>query len=329
MLQIAQGALKRLVDTKDFRENDTITVEMPTSYDLNSVIVEVSGTITVGTAGTYHVNAVERLVDRIDLLSDGKNKFTETTGLMSALGNFERGCQKNVTQITAGTGAKAIVSTHRLDRVNADGPRPKDSALHAYPPYMSKMQLVVKTNAFSKMEVTAGTLAVSSHTLKVKVYVLETQEFDLKAQREGRFVKQESLSILTVDATTTSQRLKLPTGSLMTRGAKLYALNDTGVLDDTIINNVILKSGVDVRMNLTRNALISANIADYELLAGQRPTGFYFADLCEDGFLNKLWDTRGLSELDLELDVTKPSGGTGTIVVVTQQFYEQPAIDMK
>lgn len=327
MLDLKQGRLRRLVDTRDFKPSDTISIDLPTSYDLNTVMVEVSGTITVGTGGTYHTHAVSRLIDRLDLFADGKNKFSETTGLMSAIGNFERRLQKNITEITAGTGAKTVLSTHLLDRINADGMRPKDSALHTYPPYMTKLQLVVKTNAFSAMEVTAGTLVVSSHTLKVKIYVFETQEFEVAGQREGRLVKQESLSIETIDSTTTTQRLKLPTGALLTRGVKFYALNNTGVLDDTIINNVTIKSGVDVRMNLSNNALIGANIADYHIPASNRPTGFYFADLCPDGNLNSLYDTRGLSELDVVFDVTKPAGGDGQLVVVTQQFYEQPALD--
>lgn len=329
MLDLKQGRLRRLVDTKDFKPSDTLTFEMPLGYDLNSILVILSGTITVGTGGTYHTHAVSRLIDRIDLFADGKNKFSETTGLMSALGNFERDLQKNITEISAGTGAKSVLSTHILDRINADGPRPKDCALHAYPPYMTKMQLVVKTNAYSAMEVTAGTLVVSSHTLKVSVFVLETQEFDPAGQREGRLVKQESLDIQTVDSTTTNMRVKLPTGMLLTRGVKFYALNNTGVLDDTIINNVTIKSGVDVRMNLSRDALIAANAADYKIGVSQRPTGFYFADLCPEGNLNSLYDTRGLAELDLVFDVTKPAGGDGTIVCVTQQFYEQPALDAK
>jgi len=326
-VKVQQGRLFREVESKDFKAGGQATFDLPLGYDLDSVMLELSGTITVGTAPTsYHAHAVPRLIQRLDLFSNGKNKYGETTGLMALLGNFERGCTRALNDITTGTGAKTVRSVFRLDRVTADGVRPKDSSLHAFKPYMSKLQLRVQFGAMVDMVNVAGSFAVSSNDLTVTCYTEETMEFNQADQFEQRLVKQESLIEETIDATKSAYRVKLATGELMTRGVKIYALDDSGVLTNAIINNVQIKSGVDVRMNISGDRLRDANADNYGLQSTQED-GFYFADLCPSGKLNELYDTRGKSELDLVLDVTKPAGGDGTLVIVPVQYYEQAALN--
>lgn len=324
MINIKQRRLTRTVDVKDFSEGGNITLDLPTGYDLDSVLIKVSGTITVGTAPTaYHEYAVPRLVNRIDLLSNGKNKFHEVSGMLACLGNFERQGANTLTDIATGTGAKTVLAYFRVENINPDGPRPKDSSLHTNKPFMSKLQLKIDLASFSDMCLTLGSFAVSSHTLTVEVMVEETIEFEDAAYFEDRLVKVQSLIEETIDATKTSHRVKMPTGELMLRGVKIIAVDDTGALVNDIINSAQLKSGVDVAYYKDGDSIREANKADYRLQLTQQPDGFYFLDLCPGGNLNQLWDTRGRSELDLVLDVTKPSGGDGTLYIVPVHFYEQ------
>lgn len=323
-ISIAQRRLTRSVDSRTFTENGVITVDMPLGYDQDSVIIKLSGTVTVGTAPTtYHEYAVPRLIKRVDLFSNGKNKYHETTGLMSCLGNFERQLANTLTDITTGTGAKTVVAYFRLDNINADGPRPKDSSLHTVKPFMSKMQLKIALGAMTDMVKTLGPGVFSSFSLTVDVLVEETIEYNDAAFFEDRLVKIESIIEETITATKTSHRVKLPTGELMLRGVKIYALDENGALANTVINAVQLKSGVDVAYSKDATSVREQNKADYRLQGSQQPTGFYFADLCPNGNLNQLWDVRGKSELDLILDVTKPAGGNATLVIVPLHFLEQ------
>ena len=324
MLQPNQRRLFRSVDTKDFRENGQLNFDMPLGYDLNRVKVKMTGTITVGTAPTaYHDNAVLRLIKRIDLLSNGKSKYAELSGIRAALLNFERKLAKQITDVAAGTGAKTVEAHFYIDLTNPDGVRPKDSALHTISPFMTKLQLQINCGAMVDMFKTAGSGAISSFDLDVEVEVDETIEYNDAAYFENRLVKSQSLIEETIDATKTNHKVKLSTGNLMTRGVILYALDENGALSNSIINTIQLKSGVDVPFLQDGNTIRATNISDYGLNEGQLPDGVYFADLCPDGKLSQLWDTRNRSELDLVMDVTKPAGGDATVYIFPVQFYEQ------
>lgn len=324
MLTVKQRNLTRTVETRDFSPSGSITLDLPMGYDQNSVVVRLSGTITIGTAPTtYHTHMLPRLISRIDIFGNGKNKYHELTGLMACLGNFERKGANTLTDVASGTGAKTIDGYFRIDNVNPDGPRPKDSSLHTAKPFMSKLQIKIQFGAYVDMVVTAGSFAVTSHALTCEVMVEETIEFDDNAYFEDRLVKTQSIIEETIDATKTSHRVKLATGELLLRGVKVYALDETGALSNAVINSAQLKSGVDVAYFKSGSAAREANKADYNLQGSQQVTGFYYFDLCPQGQLNQLWDTRGRSELDLVLDVTKPAGGDAKVIVVPVQFYEQ------
>ena len=168
-----------------------------------------------------------------------------------------------------------------------------------------------------------GSGAISSFDLDVEVEVDETIEYQDQAYFENRLVKAQSLIEETIDATKTNHRVKLSTGELMTRGAIIYALDENGVLSNDVINSIQLKSGVDIPFLQDGDTVRANNVQDYNLADGQLPDGCYFADLCPNGNLNQLWDTRGRSELDLILDVDKPAGGDATVYIFPVQFYEQ------
>lgn len=324
MIQIGQRRLARTVETRDFVENGQITVDLPLGYDLNAVVIRLYGTITVGTAPTtYHTHMLPRLIDRIDLYANGKNKYAEVTGMVACLGNFERSLARTLTDVAAGTGAKTVSGYFRLDLDNADGPRPKDTSLHTNKPFMSKLQLKIATNDFDDMCLTLGSFAVSSHTLRLEIMVEETIEYFDAAYFEDRLVKVKSLIEETIDATKTSHKVKLSTGELMTRGVILMAFDETGALSNSVINNAQLKSGTDVAISKNWTDIREFNAVSYDIQGTQLPDGFAFVDLCPNGNLNQLWDTRGRSELDLVLDVTKPAGGDARVVVIPVQFYEQ------
>jgi hypothetical protein len=330
MLKTKSRNLTRTVETKDFVENGQLTFDLPLGYDLNSVIIRVSGTVTVGTAPTsYHEYGMPRLLDRIDIYSNGKNKFHEITGLMACLGNFEQQGANTLVDISSGTGAKTVDCYFRISNANEDGPRPKDSNLHTVKPFMSKLQIKLATGALLDMVHTAGSVAFSSFALTVEIMVEETIEFQDIAYFENRMVKTQSMIEETIDATKSSHRVKLPSGELMTRGVKIYALDENGALSNAVINSASMKSGVDVAYSKNGADIREANKVDYKLQLTQQPDGFYYLDMTPKGNLNQIWDTRGLAELDLVLDVTKPAGGDATLVIVPQQFYEQDSAELR
>lgn len=319
------GGLFRFVEQKTFAFGDTLSFDMPRGFDLDTILVEVTGSLTITTAPTqYHANSAARLIDRLELFSDGSTKLTEASGIMKSLGLFERGMKRSITNPGgAATGTVPVKAYYVLDRINADGLRPKDSSLHTQSPFMSKLTMEVKTtSSINDLVHTAGSFNGALNSITVKVYVAQTREFTQAGLAEGRMVKNESLIVETIDSTTTNHRVKLATG-MMLRGCQIYALDDSGALDNTIINNIQIKSGSDVPFSFDGATVETINKLSYDISDNQWLDGFYFADLTPMGNLNKLYDARGASELDLILDVTKPSGGDGTVVIVPQQFIQQ------
>jgi hypothetical protein len=89
-----------------------------------------------------------------------------------------------------------------------------------------------------------------------------------------------------------------------------------GVLVNTILNNIILRSGGVNFVNINARRLRNRN----KIVLGMSTliTGCYVLDFSEDGRLNDSIETAGLSSLDLILDVNHP-GTKDTIRVITNE----------
>lgn len=331
MVNIISKPIRRLIETKQFQAGSPLAFDLPCQYDYNTIEVEVSGDLTVTTAPTtYHINAAARLLQRLNLFSDGSTNLIQITGQAAALANFEVGLARNITNPGASaTGTVPVRAVYRLNLSTPDGERPNDSALHTGKQYMTKLTLQAQcASAVADLVSAAGSFSAAFGTINVSVWAVQTQYFDVNKYLEARLVKNESIIVETINATTSEKRVKLPTGMLL-RGVKLLAYDDDGVPSDAVINNIQIKSGIDVPFNLPWDVTQDLNRADYRLTDSQVLAGIAFADLIPDGAgrasMAKLYNAINLTELDLVLDVTKPAGGDATVVAIPQFFIPQAA----
>ncbi len=322
------GRLQRRVVQQPWVANTQQTFDLPRGYDLNAVQVLVSGTIQVTVAMTaVRANAPAQLIQNIDVFADGNKSYNQSNGILSAIGNAERSFANSLVAPTNLVAVHNVSCMYRLDRVNADGPRPKDAALHTTLPFMSLLQCRLTTGlATDVFDATAGT--VTNVVLTNSIMLDETMEFNEADRLEGRFIKRISFQDLAVTAANTNQQFILPVGQYL-RGVKIFATDSAAANPDTgsnvLINQVTVRAGVDRRIDLPFLVLRNQNANAYSVPIGTVPAGFAFADCCPDGRLNQLFDLRGVSQAFLELDVAAPVA-TGRIRMGIEEFMWQEGI---
>ena len=339
-MNILEAKLLRQVATPTFSAGNVVGVDIPRSYDLNSIMVEITASLTVATANATGVRsyAPAQLVNNFQLIADGSRALDQVPGILAAVGNFQRNWMREVTPPSAATIAGspyAIRALYQLDRATIDSMlRPKDSALHTQAPFMSLLQLQITFGNLADI-FNIGSATISG-TPTVTVYVDETREFDPADANEARMVRRRSYQQATFTASQSAYQFNLPVGNYIR--AVLFYCTDTvgGVTNEpinTVLTNVILKSGADVRLNLPFLALRSKNAADQRLFGSATiaglPTGFGVADLCMDagrGFDgSKLWDLRGASEAKAEIVITSPTAATVWIAI--DEYVFQPGLE--
>jgi len=323
------GRLQRRVVQQPWVANSQTAYDLPRGYDLNAVQVRVSGTIIVTVAVTaIRANAPAQLISSIDVFADGNKNYNQNNGIMTAIGNAQRQFASSLAPPGAVAPATYTVSaSYRLDRVNADGPRPKDSSLHTVIPFMSLLQCRLTTGAATDIfDMTAGTL--TTITLNNEISLDETMEFNPADRLEGRFIKRISFQDSTPTAANTNLQFQLPVGQYL-RGVHIFATDSAAANPDTgsnvLINNVLIRSGVDRRIDLPYDILRSQNSNAYKVPIATVPPGYAFGDCCPDGRLNQLFDLRGVSQAFLELDVAAPVN-TARIRLQIEEFMWQEGI---
>ena len=328
MLSVNQNILRRKIAQKTFVAGGEDQIDLVRTHDLHSVMVRISGTVTHTTADATSVKnvGVGRLLNRIELFSDGTKTLIEGDGRLAAFGNFER-CLRSysVSPIVTDDTANPVEVVYMLDLATMDGPRPKDSALHTRLPFMSllTLRLGYVSDIVAALFV-PGSATLGSYSLTVEVFQIEVQEFSPADMVEGRLFRRVSSQEAVIDADNSSLVFKLPVGNML-RGVKFMSLSETDNAVNTIINNVVVRSAANVRLNMTGLGLRRANLFDYNIPLAEHTAGVYFADLCPTGHLNQLFDLRQSSNAEIEFDVTKPSGGNGRLLLQVVEYIEQPA----
>lgn len=93
------------------------------------------------------------------------------------------------------------------------------------------------------------------------------------------------------------------------------------VLRNDILNNIIIKTGSDVLKNRAGLALREEN----KMFLGLEtmPTGYYLLEFCPDGHLTRAINTLGMSDLTIEMDVTK-QGTTCVVEIFPTELVKVP-----
>jgi len=298
------GEIKRLIGSTAWVSGGRWTLEVPRGLDIDRLMIEISGTITLSSAATtVSAAAPSQLIAAINWKADSAKMLEDTTGILAAVGNFERGLARDLIAPGTGAAAHTVYAAYALDRVTPDGPRPKDSLLHTSQPYMGSQFLNVTFGTVAACYSNFGTGAVGSTDLTVNVYTVEVQEGTALGMTEFRWIRRHTLYDQSFSAANAAAIINGPTNTFM-RGVKLLAMNTSNNEPaDALLQNVKIRSGPNLRLDISAAALRVANKQEFGLQGTQLSAipGLYFADMLSNHKLNTLWSLQGASECVLEL----------------------------
>lgn len=319
------GSVLRFVQSYTWVASQRQVIDIPRGNDIMSLIVMITGDFTLSSAATT-VSAVApaQLISRMTWRGDSTKQMEDTTGILAAWGNFERSLSRDIVAPGVGAATHTVRAMFRLDRATPDGPRPKDSALHTNQQYMGSQQLFIDAGTIAACYSNFGTGVVSATNLQVSVYSEELQEGSPMGMSEERMLRKHTLYQNVFTATNANYLQPLLPNTYM-RGVKILALlTSTGEPTAGGVTNVRIRSGNNIRLDITEAALRAKNLGSFDLQSTQLSAvpGLMFADLVEAHKLNTLWNLWNASDVNLELAVT-----TGYTVYMQLIDYDvQPAI---
>lgn len=301
----------RRVASETFKPNDEHLINLPETQDYRFVMIELTGSLTVASATATSVPADSPcdLIDRVDLVANGKDVLCQVPFVFAVMGNYEVDYSTEKTAPGTSQATHTIRAVGILDLFNADGLRPKDSAFKAWNTQLFQLRLVTR-DADSIIVKGSATL-----TLSASINVLVDSLID-SDRGEAKFFKKSTYQTAQFAAANSEYAFDLPVGNVM-RYIGIRATDD-GAPDDALVKAVIFRiDDTDVRCNLTWKQLRSVN--QYDRRGAAPNAGFAFVDSSQEGKLTNGFDLRNASRAQLVLDVDTP-GGTGKVEVVPVEF---------
>ena len=301
------------------------TRDLPMDYDYEAVGLRINASLQV-TAGATSVRAEApcQLVPRVEIIADGKNNLVSCPFWALSLGNYLRYAKDSGARATTPPSGVAI-ATYAVealgiaDFLQSDSARPKDTNFRSRG--LSLFQIRLTFGAAGDAFV--GGTVVFSGSPTVDVYALQTVE---EIGQDGQFIDKPvglakvSYQEAAITASNANFEVVLPAGNLIRSVLCRFEGGTTaGEPDASILNNLQLANGIDVRWNLSGVNTRALN----NLQFGQLTAGYYVADFMYQGqgganMMGNLWDVSGRQQPKAIMDVT--GGGSRKVQVVTREI---------
>lgn len=295
------------------------TVDIPRDYDYETIFMRVTGGLQVTAPATsVRAEAPCQVIQRAELIADGKNNIFSAPGWFAVLGSYDRKLiEYNARACTPPTGVAAatyqVEAIGTIDLMSPDSVRPKDSNFRSSGLSLFQLRLSFGQPGDSFV---GGTVVFNN--MFVEIFAQKLVELpDASGALSGPVaLKKVSFQEITIQASNANQELRLPAGnrikSVLLRTAGSVTADEPSA---AILNNLTLQAGVDVRMNLSGANLRAKNNADYGMLTA----GYYVADVTSKGWaginLTDLWDVTGVAEPKLIMDVTGAANNKAQAVI--------------
>jgi hypothetical protein len=317
-----QSRILRKVATVPVSGGGFATIDLPRDYDYESIFLRVAGGLQVTALATsVRAEAPTQIVQRVEVIADGKNNLFSAPFWFTCLANNARALiEQGARAVTPPSGV--AVATYQveangvIDMMTCDAVRPKDSNFRSsgLSLFQLRMTFGQPGDAF-----VGGTVVYSN--MFVEVYIQQLVEMpDASGQMTSPIaLKKVSYQEIALASSNANQEIRLPAGNqIKSVTIRTDGSTTAGEPSTTVLNNIILSAGVDVRFNLTGAQTRSKNNADF----GQITAGYYIADLTHKGMapvnLTDLWDVSGAAEPKLILDVN--GGATVKAQAVVTEF---------
>lgn len=299
-----------------YNSGQTIPIDIPRGLLLKSLKIRLSGTETIAGAAitSWNSEAPLGLLKRVELKADGRKPFFSSDGQMFYRRNhFSRSKVGELTNTALlAVGAYPFAAYITLDCENLRTINPVFSYLDTR--LYDNLRLEITWGAAADIAVVgAGTLTISSCVADIQA------EYTTEGFENVLFNKLLISDEVPVVATTSALRLPVPRNGLLQQ-ILFRSLRDF-VVDDTLINNITLRSENSVLHmdHLAWATMQAANVTEYQLdsaVLGARITGYAQHDLMEDFDALTSLDTAAINTLDLLFDVTLGAGTTRLIKIL-------------
>lgn len=298
--------------------------DLPRSYDYEALFFRIQSSVQVTVGATsVRAEAPVQIVPRVEVVADGKNTLLSAPFWALSLANVWRdlifsGARVTTPPSAVGVATYAVEAIGVHDFMTSDGTRPKDSNFRTSALSMFQTRLTFGQAG----DVFVGGTVNFTGTNNVDVFTAEIVELPAS---DGSYatpiaLKKVSFFSQTFPASNANAEMRVPAGNLI----KAVVIRADGSVtagepSATVLNNVKLQSGVDVRLDLAAANLRAKNNADF---GGTIIGGYYIADVTAKGTgkinLSDLWDVTGQAEPKVILDVT--GGANVTITAVVTEY---------
>jgi hypothetical protein len=300
--------------------------DLPRAYDYESLFMRVNGSVQVSVANATSVRAEApcQWVPRVEVIADGRNTLFSAPFWFASLGKYTRslpasGARATTPPTSPNVATYAVEAIGVVDFMTEDGARVKDSNFRTSA--LSLFQLRLTYGNPQDIFVQGGATIAFSGVPQVDVFSSELVELPASdgSYSNPKALKKVSYQQIAVAANNSALKLNLPAGNLIKSAFyRAEGLTAAGEPSAGVFNNIILQSGVDVRVNLGAANLRAKNNADY----GQLTAGYYVGDVTSTGEgrikLSDLWDVTGQAQPDTTMDVN--GGATVNIQVVVTEY---------
>lgn len=277
-----------------------VIIDIPPTSDLENLFINLSGTVQLTAASSGLLSdGIANIIEAVELIGDGRDTIVSLPFNQVVNGNMFRRKWGNVPLITqpgVGIAVHPFEVTGMIDLSAFGAIRPKDSSLREN--RYKTLQLAFRF-ATNWAGVFGGAFVASTTAFSLVVEARETIEM---VGADGTatspiFRPQFSARDEAVQAAITRQRFRL-TPEQALRGIGMRVLTLAGVLSDSVLKQVRVYVGKDLRLDLS--AAMLKNSYKYAA-AGNIPTGYYFLDFADgEGATDKLSDC-----LDLRQAITQ------------------------
>ncbi len=297
----------RRIGSVDFGLNAVKTLDLPRALLNHYLSLRLTGQVDIATAvATAWGDAPWSLIRRVEVVADGKDTIKSIPG--EFLRRFNRvfyGTDPSASAMPTAIAPNQAFNAHIILPFEMPrSVRPIDTLLDTG--RLATLQLAITWGDGNSVYSTTPA-NITLHDTSLEVSALEA--FGITS----RFAIFKQLS-LTKDLTaaTTEFQIILPVGNLY-RALIVDARNygaapadvDPGTGSNAIINNLQLKSGTEVFYNKRANETQDDNKRLYGV--ENWPAGLHIIEFAQDGLLTEALDARGLSSLEMILDVANPA----------------------
>lgn len=337
----SQQRVKRVIFNQAYAANTVVSIPVPRNYDLETLYVTITGTITypgVLVAACVRNDAPFGLVQRCELIAEGRQTLFSVPGYVLGMCNIRRHKRTTYREraetfdihqtpplaYTSPTTSMPIstavpfAGTFAIDLVNIMGVRPKDTNLRTAG--LQTLDLKLTLADLSSMfypaaasvtpfaaPATTALPALTGYTMTPGSLIVSASEIQELRDNNGRissptWVQRWSHQDLNLASVQNDFQALLPTDNFM--GNVFVTTKQTGESINGVINNFILRRGIDVRYNLPANTQRALSNIDYDMIL---PAGHYCLDLMGFGQqmtkLSDTWNLQGGADTRLSVDV--------------------------